>query len=176
MNERKDYAWLVESREKSQHFNLQLYEYLWDKDSVLEGHVIARSIAAHLVGTAFSLWRAAFLCDGERDWKKILRHAKDFLGQIVENNAINYKQDHDTRNWSVGYYLNNARYRLFRIQQKIVQLIGEEEAQKLKHLPRFSLSNTSQTNPDGRQIKEKWNEAFWAVEEALSTLKAYDLH
>ena len=28
MNEGKYYAWLVESREKSQHFNLQLYEYL----------------------------------------------------------------------------------------------------------------------------------------------------
>lgn len=177
MNERKDYTWLVKNREKIQLFNLQLYEYLCEKEKgkVFERDEIARSIATHLVGTAFSLWRAVFLTEGERDWNSILQHAQAFLEQMVKNNAINYKQDDDTRNWSVGYYLNNARYRLFRVQQKIIHLIGNEEAKNLKYLSKFSWSDTAQTNPDGVQSQEKWEEAFLAVEEALSTLKAYSL-
>lgn len=71
-----------------------------------------------LVGAAFSLWRAAFLVDAERDWPKILEKAETFLEAVVEDNTINYLQDKNTRNWTVGYYLNNARYRLGRVLSK----------------------------------------------------------
>jgi hypothetical protein len=44
------------------------------------------------VGICFSLWRAAFLADKTGQGTAVFASAKDFLGKILVDNAINYTQ------------------------------------------------------------------------------------
>ncbi len=76
------------------------------------------SVIDLIIGAAFSLWRAAFLTDAKRDNSDVIVHGKEFIKLVAEDNMINYLNDKKTRNWTVGYYLNNARYRVKRIQEK----------------------------------------------------------
>src|SRR6266516_7444967 len=65
-----------------------------------------------LLGAVFSLWRAAFLIQGRRTTADMNEHALKFLQFLTWDNAINYTQDRATHAWTVGYYLNNAHFRL----------------------------------------------------------------
>jgi hypothetical protein len=73
------------------------------------------------VGAAFSLWRAVFLVDKDRTQRPLKdteKAAANFLGRVVETNAITFADDHhaERKDWTVGYYLNNARFRLERLR------------------------------------------------------------
>jgi hypothetical protein len=65
-----------------------------------------------LVGTAFSRWRAAFLADAWRQPHIIQSDLEGFLGRLVADNTIQYTDDVTHNSWTVGYYLDNAKYRL----------------------------------------------------------------
>jgi hypothetical protein len=70
-----------------------------------------------LIGCAFSLWRAAFLLDASRDPSAMGRKAVEFLEKFVTDNMITFQNDCTMKEWAVGYYLNNAKYRLQRVPQ-----------------------------------------------------------
>jgi hypothetical protein len=72
----------------------------------------ARLAFGALVGAAFSLWRGAFLSDITRSWERILDTANDLLKTVLICNSVPFSTDRATRDWMMGYYLNNARYRL----------------------------------------------------------------
>jgi hypothetical protein len=114
--QRPDYSWLIDSRSRIQAVLLALHESVSsaDKRDRLAQEPMDRDVFVLLMGAAFSLWRAAFLSHAEHMWPEILTHANKFLEILIADNAINYPQDRDTRDWSGGYYLANARYRLVR--------------------------------------------------------------
>jgi hypothetical protein len=88
----------------------------------------SRATLAHLLlGSAFSLWQAAFLIKKSRKRKAVTTHAKKFLGILLADNAIAYSQDRETSEWTAGYYVNSAHYRLV-LARKWLSLHGKEKA------------------------------------------------
>ena len=109
-----DYEWAIPRRTKSQEFLLEIYKYL-QSNPTLETDATSRAVFALLAGAGFSLWRAVFLAQPEREWKGpkgIIAGAKELLSKVLENNAILYGDEKKIEGWSVGYYLNNAYYRI----------------------------------------------------------------
>ncbi|MCA1853158.1 MAG: hypothetical protein LC647_12395, partial [Beggiatoa sp.] len=128
-----------------------------------------RSLFAHLVGAAFSLWRAAFLVGSDREWPNVLEKAKLFLEWVLQDNAITFGRDRDASNWTVGYYLNKARYRVARMSSNVAdhatysRLRSTEAFQALQGI-------LESGGIDERDPKEMWNqlyEALWAAFEML---------
>lgn len=116
MDDQPDFRWVVERRSRVQLALADLHDLIATPDRqarLLTDRDGSRAFGL-LMGAGFSLWRAAFLSHGSRDRPEVLEHAQSFLAQLLADNAINYPQDRDTRNWSSGYYLNNARFRLTR--------------------------------------------------------------
>jgi hypothetical protein len=97
--------WLVERRADVQYTLLALYKYV-SGSSEIDDHT------DDLIASAFSLWRAVFLAEVERDWSSVNRGQRDFLAKVIADNAISYADDKSTRAWSVAYYLDNAKFRL----------------------------------------------------------------
>ena len=114
MSESKDYTWLVGHRSKIQQLLLELYNFVRDNKEAIKAAEENRRRTGFgwLVGAAYSLWRAAFLVDKDRDLEKVLKDAELFLEKLIRDNMIGYRQDYETLNWSVGYYLNNAYFRI----------------------------------------------------------------
>lgn len=50
--------------------------------------------------------------DTTRTWPLVLDDASRLLETLLRDNAVNYNQDRNTREWMGGYYLNNAKLRL----------------------------------------------------------------
>ncbi|MBL4754213.1 MAG: hypothetical protein JKY52_11560, partial [Flavobacteriales bacterium] len=107
-----DFKWLVEHREKSQYLNLHLYNYLDDHFDELKEDKEKRRLIKLLLGIAFSLWRSVILTEKGNKSEDVLKFGKEFFKKLVATNSIGFPQDESNQNWTVGYYLNNARYRL----------------------------------------------------------------
>ncbi len=115
----RDYEWLIKSRSEIQASILDLYRLLLILEKQPDASAPNRSCFGLLVGAAFALWRGAFLEDASREWTDILRDARQVLEKLLENNSIVYSDERTTRQWMGGYYLNNARYRLLRLGDKL---------------------------------------------------------
>lgn len=106
--------WLVERRFDIQRTLIALYE-----------NVPASGDAADymddFIASAFSLWRAVFLAEVDRDWESVSKGQRDFLAKVIADNAISYADDKSTRAWSVAYYLDNAKFRLDGPSQDLFQ-------------------------------------------------------
>jgi hypothetical protein len=63
-----------------------------------------------LLGVGFSLWRAVFQAGKALDRDVNFERGRIFLNEIIRNNAAVYYTE--LNSWSLGYYLNNARFRL----------------------------------------------------------------
>jgi hypothetical protein len=105
---------LVERREKVGRLLLDLRRFA-DK---LLSHAPPRDrqVFNLLVSTGFSLWRAAFLVEGNRNASLVNQHAAEFLDVLLWDNAINFPQDRRTHAFTSGYYVNNACVRLLHIR------------------------------------------------------------
>jgi len=101
-------SWLVRSRAENQRLLLDLLVFGRQHPEQAGPHTLFQRI----VGAAFSLWRAVFLVEGERQAEDIYTDAIMFLDLLVGDNMINYTQDRTTKRWTSGFYLNNAYYRL----------------------------------------------------------------
>jgi hypothetical protein len=121
-----DLDWLVEARNKIQALMLDIYKI----ELPIEGQ---KGQLHLLIGAAFSLWRAVFLVDTsnrKRESNELHKDAKDFLRKVIETNSILFGDDIKFRNWSSGYYVNNARYRLGEVFDERVE-VGSTDV--LKH-------------------------------------------
>jgi hypothetical protein len=123
-----------------------------------------RSALGLLVGSAFSLWRAAFLSNTHRDWDSIREHAQLFLQTVVRDNAITFQDDRRTQSFMVGYYLHNARYRIFRIVRWL------PECTELTQLKRI-VDKLDLDSEFEKQATRFWDELFEATNLAFHILR-----
>jgi len=121
-----------------------------------------------LLGVGFSLWRAAFLIARDRPRPTMDEDAKDFLGLLLRDNAINYPQDRQTRAWTGGYYLNNANLRLV-IVKDLIPLSANESAVVDKILR--SVENQKQISDHTPDLQTGWEDAYAAADIALGKLR-----
>lgn len=175
MESYEDYSWLIESRSKIQRLLMELYMFLKDNRRSLQQREFERSVFGLLVGAAYSLWRAAFLVDAERDWPKILKRAEDFLKSVVRNNIINYKEDKDTSSWSVGYYLNNARYRLSRVLSKYDDITDPRVMAGIREFQSFKEDIQRAGGIDERDPTAVWNGTYDALYAAFKLLRGAEV-
>jgi hypothetical protein len=115
--------WLVEKRSENQGASLLLYCLLKKHSIKIRKHHEYVNIAQGLVSISFSLWRAVFLSDTFGDMHRTLEDAEDFLGKLILDNAISYPQDRNAREWTFGYYVGNAHYRLARIALALPKIL-----------------------------------------------------
>lgn len=116
LHELSEMRWLVAARNAIQTLMLDLHERFppTEASDDLETRVKRHT----LLGAAFSLWRAVFLVSTEDAARKVDEtdaHARAFLEQVIKTNAITFNDDRNSRRWSGGYYLNNARDRILRV-------------------------------------------------------------
>jgi hypothetical protein len=109
----KHLAWAIEQRAEIQRTLLALYEYLRNH-SHTEIDMWDKYLLELLVGAAFSLWRAAFLAETLREDAGVHASQEAFLEKLISDNTINFPDDKNNRDWTVEYYLENAKYRLAR--------------------------------------------------------------
>jgi hypothetical protein len=155
--------WLVQRRKLAQRLIHDIYTLLNDDDlrRKIEADRAASSIFGYFVGIVFCLWRAVFLVDAKRDsWPAILNAARGFLSRVVERNAIGFDAELDERIWTVGFYVNSARLRLYRVEQKYPALSGA---------PAFAdLSQHRDMGVDNSNVQLHWDIMYSAQCEALS--------
>src|SRR5688500_15145574 len=108
----QDRRWSIDSRTNLQHFMFQVHDFL-QTNPELQKYDLMRSIVALTVGASFALWRAACLIPGaNRNWHSILGRAERFLLEVGDSQTISYASDRDMRDWTSGFYVNDAIYRI----------------------------------------------------------------
>jgi hypothetical protein len=162
-----DHEWLLRARTRNQRALLDLLTYGAADRKALVQREADRATFLFLVGVAFSLWRAAFLSAEARPWEEIVDDAICFLDTLVHDNAIGYYQDRATKDWSGGYYLNSARYRLLKALEVV-----ERESPGIRQHPAVlafeSLDRTGMTLNPPRHSWDVLHEALAALVEDLT--------
>jgi hypothetical protein len=82
-----NFDWLIGARTSIQHDLLTLLRIVEDDRDALErsDERTCRSVFMLLVGSAFSLWRAAFLSNIDRKWEDIFDTSRSILKGIAHN-------------------------------------------------------------------------------------------
>lgn len=101
--------WLISSREANQRTSLELHRLIdscFDKIKKTKRLSVGAQV---LTAVCFSLWRAAFLADKTGVREATIKHAREFLGKMLTDNAITYPQDRASREWTCNYYMEAAK-------------------------------------------------------------------
>jgi hypothetical protein len=106
--------WAVNQRAEIQHSLLALYEYVRRTPSTAGYADTKVYLLDHLIGAAFSLWRAVFLAETHRTDEGIRESQEAFLAKVISDNSITFGDDKINRAWTVGYYLDDAKLRIER--------------------------------------------------------------
>jgi len=146
--------WLIEARKRNQDLLLFLYKASVHFETRETGRE-RRELFLYLVGAAFSLWRAAFLCDTEeRTWNPTIGHAKELLATVLTDNAVSYTTERRTVDWMGGYYLNNAMLRLHEARELLHDLDSNtQDNPPLKDLDRLKEAG----DVEGRPSRDLWD-------------------
>lgn len=123
---KSELEWLIGSRADLQRLLVDILFFLKENPKLEAFGNEHRSTVSLFVGAGFSLWRAAFLVDADRSGDSITSDAQDLLAKLIAENTISFQDDRRMRNWTVGYYLNNARHRIARIIQTKLALETSE--------------------------------------------------
>jgi hypothetical protein len=112
-------AWALEQRVEIQRTLLELYRFVRANTPEAlrstpsgEYDFVKPMLLDHLIAAGFSLWRAVFLSESDRDFVLIYKSQEKFLENVLTNNVITYTDDKTNRAWTVSYYLENAKHRL----------------------------------------------------------------
>jgi hypothetical protein len=106
-------CWAVEQRAEIQRTLLALLEYVRGHKQTAADFV-PNYLVNHLIGAAFSLWRAVFLAETYRTEESIRDKQEAFLTKVVSDNAITFGDDKMNRDWTFGYYVDDAKLRIER--------------------------------------------------------------
>ena len=106
--------WAIGQRAEIQRTLLALYEYVRTNGSNAGYADPNVYILDHLIGAAFSLWRAVFLAETYRTEENIRQSQEAFLAKVISDNSITFGDDKINRAWAVGYYLDDAKLRVER--------------------------------------------------------------
>jgi hypothetical protein len=112
----KHMAWAIDQRAKIQNALLVLYSFVRSHAADAQ-KFDDRYLLDHLIGAAFSLWRAVFLTDTLREMEGIRQSQEKFLEKVITDNAITFADDKLHRHWTVEFYLEGAKLRLVRAIQ-----------------------------------------------------------
>jgi hypothetical protein len=157
----KTLYWQLKRRADVQRLMVDLFGLASDKPTKLLKS-IEHNKAFHLLSAAsFSLWRAVFLTHARRTPEAVLEHCWEFLGTVVRDNAITFMQDRETRDWTVGYYLSNANFRLLALSR--LKCLSDNK--KLKKYARNPNDGIVWENP-----VKRWNAMYRVL---LSTHKSF---
>jgi hypothetical protein len=108
-----DLDWLVQQRCQVQAKACKLFRLLEEHKDKFPHDQSLEDVAGLMVGTAFSLWRAIFLApDRPTQTEDMIGTGIAFLDKFLRDNSIAYSDEKRHQDWSFGYYLNNARFRL----------------------------------------------------------------
>ena len=133
----KHLEWAIQSRSRNQMCSLRLLALFHEYEASWKTKKWSRA-AQDLLAVAFSLWRAAFLADKTSKRADVFSHAKSFLEKMVEDNAIAYLQDKNSREWTFNYYTRNARYFLQTLAQFWPQQVPAYQGKKRDPMERWT--------------------------------------
>jgi len=159
-------AWLVPARNNIQRQLLRLQALIGpppkepDKPQIADRDL---EMLGWLLGIGFSLWRAVFQAGKALDRDVNYFHARKFLDEIIRNNAAVYLTE--LNSWSLGYYLNNARFRLVEARRFLLDDEGAGELDTLMGKIRQALEG-----PQG-QASDEWMICFHALRLMLDVME-----
>jgi hypothetical protein len=107
--------WLVKARAATQIVSAKLYLLLESHPDEIKGHGIPLQL---LIGISFALWRAAPYSDKTQNSEDTHRGLTKLLGEMLENNAINYSHEKDSKDFTFNYYAGNALFRLRSLEER----------------------------------------------------------
>ena len=162
------YKWLVGARKDSQDLLLCLLDYQIQNKGALRRDP-SRSVFALLVGAAFSLWRAAFLSNAKRIWPKILNDANYLLDKVLKDNAITFQNELDMREWTGGFYLNNAKYRL--VEASYMLKISKKSHADNNQVAFKQFEKLKQSGIENKSATESWDTLYKASREMYNLLE-----
>jgi hypothetical protein len=166
----RERQWSIKSRTRLQLLMLRIHLFLQDNPEVRKSK-LKRSIVALMVGAAFGLWRAAFLIPGaDRGWQNVLKHAEAFLVEVVDTQTISYAFDQRMRDWTSGYYVNDARFRIADARDKLARILGKKYVARLKAFRDFKVVERT-GGVDETDLVAMWNTLFVALEAAFVELE-----
>jgi hypothetical protein len=166
--------WSIEARHCVQKEMLNLYQCL--RSPQIEGRLDSSDAALSMVGASFALWRAAFLVNNsDRNRLALIEKAKGFLGAVFETNIIGFFDDSRAIDWSGGFYLNNAGYRLNQLAASQSEFAEADEFKAfLSEWRRFIGLDK---NKDLVRTADAWDIAFAALRSAIrKIMKDLDVH
>lgn len=144
--------WLVNGRSKNQEVTLDLYLAIRSNSTAINKDVRLAELAQELAAIAFSLWRAVFLSDLSETVERQMIDVEIFLGTLISDNTIAYRQDIISREWTFQYYLENARSRLLGIARRGT----------------FDILDLKDIEIEARSAKEDWMIAHDALSKAVT--------
>lgn len=156
--------WAIEQRAEIQRTLLALYDYVRNKGSNAGYADPSVYILDHLIGAAFSLWRAVFLAETYRTDESIRQSQEAFLAKVISDNSITFGDDKINRAWTVGYYLDDAKLRVERASMYADHHLKTDSR-------RYVLSNLRLRGTMGISLTEwEWESAHYALRYMLRIL------
>ncbi|WP_425991075.1 hypothetical protein [Afipia sp. DC4300-2b1] len=155
--------WAVEQRGEIQQTLLALYDFVRRDGS--NGYADPPVyILDHLIGAAFSLWRAVFLAETYRTDESIRESQENFLAKVISDNSITFGDDKINRAWTVGYYLDDAKLRIERASAYADHHLKSDSR-------RFVIHNLRLRGTMGIPLTEwEWESAHFALRYMLRVL------
>lgn len=137
-------AWALDQRVEIQRTLLDLLEFVRTHtpetlQSTPSGEYdfVKPMLLDHLIAAGFSLWRAVFLSESDRDFVAIYQSQVKFLESVLTNNIITYADDKNNRAWTVSYYLENAKHRLAAAMDLAEHYLKDKSRDKVMSLLRL---------------------------------------
>jgi hypothetical protein len=159
-------SWLVPARSQIQASLLRLFEVTRRKRNELSKPELLNEshIYRLLIGVGFSLWRAVFQAHKDLSISNNLEDAENFLQALVHDNAVVYSTEKNS--WSFGYYLNNAKYRILDVLQRL------PEPSKTENTPSAAtIDRDSPPFPSSSYSQDTWNELHNVFDRLVKDLR-----
>ena len=154
--------WLIGERTRVQISASKLLDLIQNNADRFSGDTNAENVAGLMIGAAFSLWRAVFLAPKRPTANiEMIGQGSRFLEKFLRDNSISYGDEKKNRQWSFGYYLNSARFRL--LDAKTIQC--EYPGYPFGWGPEYDW--LKETRGMDKDIGEEWNRHIEVFEEEL---------
>ena len=85
--------WLIDRRGKVRGLMGDLYAFIRKNPRLEKDRGPDMLLYGHLVAIVFSLWRAVFLADNSRAWKKVFPQLRLALSKLIRNNTFLYPDE-----------------------------------------------------------------------------------
>jgi hypothetical protein len=157
------FRWLINARHQVQTLLADLYAFSTEHPE-LEERKLDRLLYGHLVAIAFSLCRAAFFAEKPRDWPDVFKGLNKALAKLIMDNTFLYPDEKASGSWTVTYYLQNARLRIF--------YVTEKHAKQLKQDDEYRRLFEAIDEGFDRTTKELWNDLMPMTSQIFNHLKS----